>query len=124
MWFIGALASGYLADKVGRKYSVLIGSAVFTVGGILQATSTTFAQLYLGRIISGIAAGWVTCEILYKIVLEIIDRISIFLHALFLVNFLCSYLWYVIIYELRGCTFIRVYKINNVLINSKVSIWN
>jgi sugar porter (SP) family MFS transporter len=55
--FFGAIASGYLSDKVGRKYSVLIGSAVFVVGGILQATSTTFAQLYVGRIVAGIAVG-------------------------------------------------------------------
>ncbi|CAG8532396.1 4293_t:CDS:10 [Cetraspora pellucida] len=55
--FAGALVSGYFADRIGRKYSILGGSLVFTVGGILQATSTTFAQLYTGRIVSGISIG-------------------------------------------------------------------
>ncbi|CAG8476500.1 15646_t:CDS:10 [Rhizophagus irregularis] len=55
--FFGALAAGYLSDRIGRKYSVLVGSVVFVVGGILQASSTTFAQMYTGRVIAGLAVG-------------------------------------------------------------------
>nr|CAG8565505.1 8479_t:CDS:10 [Entrophospora candida] len=55
--FAGALISGYLADKISRKYSMLVGSLIFIIGGILQATTNTFAQLYVGRIISGISVG-------------------------------------------------------------------
>ncbi|GBB98966.1 hypothetical protein RclHR1_03380008 [Rhizophagus clarus] len=55
--FFGALAAGYLSDKIGRKYSVLVGSAVFIVGGILQATTSTFIQMYVGRVIAGLAVG-------------------------------------------------------------------
>lgn len=55
--FAGALISGYSADKLGRRLSILIGSLTFTVGGILQATSETFAQLYAGRVVSGISIG-------------------------------------------------------------------
>ncbi|CAG8495717.1 10057_t:CDS:10, partial [Scutellospora calospora] len=55
--FVGALASGYSADRLGRRFSILGGSLVFIVGSILQATSTTFAQLYVGRIVSGLSIG-------------------------------------------------------------------
>ncbi|CAJ0825815.1 9336_t:CDS:10 [Entrophospora sp. SA101] len=55
--FAGALVSGYLADKISRKYSMLVGSLIFIIGGILQATTNTFAQLYVGRVISGISVG-------------------------------------------------------------------
>lgn len=55
--FAGALISGYLADKISRKYSMLVGSVIFIIGGILQATTNTFAQLYVGRVISGISVG-------------------------------------------------------------------
>ncbi|CAG8615944.1 2558_t:CDS:10 [Funneliformis mosseae] len=55
--FFGALISGYFADKVGRRFSILGGSLFFIVGCVLQATSTTFVQLYFGRIISGLSIG-------------------------------------------------------------------
>ncbi|CAG8606386.1 5868_t:CDS:10 [Funneliformis caledonium] len=55
--FFGALISGYFADKVGRRFSILGGSLLFIVGCVLQATSTTFVQLYFGRIISGLSIG-------------------------------------------------------------------
>ncbi|CAG8738751.1 1633_t:CDS:1, partial [Rhizophagus irregularis] len=42
-----SLASGYSFDKIDRKYSILVGFyTVFVIGGILQATSTIFAQMY------------------------------------------------------------------------------
>ncbi|CAG8496769.1 9192_t:CDS:10 [Acaulospora morrowiae] len=55
--FVGALFSGYSADKLGRRMSILVGSLTFIVGGILQATSESFAQLYIGRVISGTSIG-------------------------------------------------------------------
>ncbi|CAG8570438.1 28580_t:CDS:10 [Dentiscutata erythropus] len=55
--FVGALASGYFADRFGRRFSILGGSLIFAVGSVLQATSGTFAQLYIGRIVSGISIG-------------------------------------------------------------------
>jgi predicted MFS family arabinose efflux permease len=55
--FIGALVSGYFADKIGRKFSILGASVVFIVGGVLQATATTFVQLYFGRTVAGLSIG-------------------------------------------------------------------
>ncbi|RIB05796.1 sugar transporter [Gigaspora rosea] len=55
--FVGALMSGYSADRFGRRFSILGGSIIFAVGSVLQATSATFAQLYIGRIVSGISIG-------------------------------------------------------------------
>jgi predicted MFS family arabinose efflux permease len=55
--FIGALASGYFADKIGRKFSIIGASIVFIVGGVLQATATNFIQLYFGRAVAGLSIG-------------------------------------------------------------------
>ncbi|GBC07193.1 hypothetical protein RclHR1_00730042 [Rhizophagus clarus] len=55
--FFGALISGYFADKIGRKFSILGASIVFIVGSVLQATATTFIQLYFGRVVAGISIG-------------------------------------------------------------------
>lgn len=55
--FFGALISGYFADKIGRRFSILGGSLLFIVGSVLQATATTFVQLYFGRIIAGLSIG-------------------------------------------------------------------
>ncbi|CAG8679882.1 22844_t:CDS:10 [Rhizophagus irregularis] len=55
--FFGALVSGYFADKIGRKFSILGASMVFIVGSVLQATATTFIQLYFGRVVAGVSIG-------------------------------------------------------------------
>ncbi|CAB4425882.1 unnamed protein product [Rhizophagus irregularis] len=45
-YFRVSLASGYSFDKIDIKYSILVGFyTVFVIGGILQATSTIFAQI-------------------------------------------------------------------------------
>ena len=53
----GALQSGYAADKISRRYALLLGLAWFTVGSILQTTAFHFAQLVVGRFIGGIGIG-------------------------------------------------------------------
>lgn len=54
---VGAAIVSWLADVIGRKYSILIGGALFTIGGGLQAAATDFALLYVGRIVSGFGIG-------------------------------------------------------------------
>ncbi|KAJ1989678.1 hypothetical protein H4R33_001972 [Dimargaris cristalligena] len=55
--FIGSLGSGYLADRIGRKFSIVLGSVVFIVGAVLQTTATGVGMLIAGRIIAGLGVG-------------------------------------------------------------------
>lgn len=55
--FIGAICSGWLADKVSRKGALLVGAIIFIMGSILQAACQNFAMLVVGRTIGGIGVG-------------------------------------------------------------------
>jgi len=46
----------YVNDRVGRKHSITIGSAIIVVGVILQTASQNFAMFFVARIILGIGA--------------------------------------------------------------------
>ncbi|KAL8731694.1 MAG: hypothetical protein Q9181_004229 [Wetmoreana brouardii] len=54
---IGALNQGWVADKISRKYSIIVAVIVFTVGSILQTASVDYAMLIVGRLIGGIGIG-------------------------------------------------------------------
>ncbi|EKM61706.1 uncharacterized protein PHACADRAFT_248481 [Phanerochaete carnosa HHB-10118-sp] len=56
--FVGALAQAFTADRFGRRASILIWSAIFTVGTAIQ-TGTTFSivQITVGRFIAGLGVG-------------------------------------------------------------------
>ncbi|TVY51676.1 MFS glucose transporter mfs1 [Lachnellula cervina] len=53
----GALLNGYLADKISRKYSMLVAVIVFTLGTGLQTGAQNPAMLFAGRVIGGIGIG-------------------------------------------------------------------
>ena len=54
---IGALNQGWIADKISRKYSVIVAVVVFSVGSALQTGSTGYAMLVVARLIGGIGIG-------------------------------------------------------------------
>lgn len=54
---VGALLVGWLADKIGRKKSIMISGVIWVVGSILQAASVNRGMLVVGRIISGLSIG-------------------------------------------------------------------
>jgi len=55
--FFGAIVAGLTADKYGRKAGIYVGCLLFTIGAILQATSYTFAQMCVGRLVVGLGVG-------------------------------------------------------------------
>lgn len=56
--FVGSLLTGlFLADKLGRKRTLLCGSALFTIGIAITTASNNVACLIAGRIINGMANG-------------------------------------------------------------------
>lgn len=55
--FVGALYSGPLADYVGRKRSIVLGTAVYILGSIVQTAADGVGMMITGRIISGLSIG-------------------------------------------------------------------
>jgi sugar porter (SP) family MFS transporter len=54
---IGAFGGGRLADRIGRRMTVLITALVFIVGVLLVAFTPTFPVLLVARVIIGFAVG-------------------------------------------------------------------
>ncbi|KIY47175.1 general substrate transporter [Fistulina hepatica ATCC 64428] len=55
--FAGALFSTWLADKIGRKKTILIASWIWVIGSVLQCAAVNRGMLCTGRVISGISVG-------------------------------------------------------------------
>lgn len=55
--WVGCLANGYIADKLGRKISVDIAVVIFCVGVIVQACAKGKEYILGGRFVTGIGVG-------------------------------------------------------------------
>ncbi|KAA8643928.1 hypothetical protein EYZ11_006405 [Aspergillus tanneri] len=55
--WLGALISGSLSDRIGRKTSIMVGCVIWMVGSILICASQNIGMLIVGRIINGLAVG-------------------------------------------------------------------
>jgi len=56
--FVGALGQAFTSDSMGRRGSILIWSAIFTVGVVIQtASSHSIVQISVGRFIAGLGVG-------------------------------------------------------------------
>ncbi|KAM6494859.1 General substrate transporter [Amanita muscaria] len=53
----GALAVTVLADRLGRKKTIILSGIIGMIGSVLQAISANRAMLVVGRIVGGIAIG-------------------------------------------------------------------
>ncbi|CAO3599952.1 unnamed protein product [Absidia cylindrospora] len=60
---LGALMAGPLAEKLGRRDSMVVINASFFIGAILLSLATSSAQFAIGRIFVGIGAGFNTVVI-------------------------------------------------------------
>ncbi|KAH7052113.1 D-xylose-proton symporter [Macrophomina phaseolina] len=58
--WLGSLVNGPVADRVGRKGSILVAVVIFTLGSALQAGANSVAMLFAGRAIAGFAVGMLT----------------------------------------------------------------
>jgi SP family sugar:H+ symporter-like MFS transporter len=55
---MGALIAAPIADKFGRKYSIVFWNIIFCIGVIVQITTTkTWYQISLGRWVAGLGVG-------------------------------------------------------------------
>ncbi|CAF1335797.1 unnamed protein product [Rotaria sordida] len=55
--FFGALIAGQAGDRLSRKYSIVLFSVIFSVGGAIQASSISLVMLLASRFISGLGVG-------------------------------------------------------------------
>lgn len=62
--FFGALIAGDLADKIGRRTTIIAGCVVFIIGVILQTASTSLGLLVAGRLVAGFGVDFVSAIII------------------------------------------------------------
>ncbi|KAK1706603.1 general substrate transporter [Colletotrichum acutatum] len=55
--FVGAILAFTIGESLGRTKSILIGTAIMSIGAILMASSYNLAQMFVGRIVLGIGNG-------------------------------------------------------------------
>lgn len=55
--FLGAMNQGWIADKISRRYSIIVAVCIFTVGSVLQTAAVDYAMLTVARLIGGVGIG-------------------------------------------------------------------
>lgn len=55
--FFGAALAGLLSDRLGRRWTIVMGAAVFCLGSALQSGAQSLSYMYPGRIIGGLGVG-------------------------------------------------------------------
>lgn len=61
---IGSLAAGYVADIIGRRWTITTGLSITFVGVALEFASTTVQLFFAGKFINGLALGILTTTVL------------------------------------------------------------
>jgi MFS family permease len=62
--FFGAIIAGDLADIIGRRFTIILGCAIFCVGGILECASTGFEVMTVGRLVAGFGVGFISSVVI------------------------------------------------------------
>lgn len=55
-----SLVAGKIGDKIGRRKTIRYGAFIFVVGGALQTGAVSILNLSIGRLIGGVAIGFLT----------------------------------------------------------------
>lgn len=55
--FFGAVATIWLGNMLGRKRTIMVGSAIMVVGAAIQASSFSLGQLIAARLLTGFGNG-------------------------------------------------------------------
>lgn len=61
-WF-GVLWTGYLADKLSRKFTIMAAVVVFCIGVIVQSAAFHASSIYAGRFITGMGVGSISMAV-------------------------------------------------------------
>ncbi|PKY00220.1 putative MFS sugar transporter [Aspergillus campestris IBT 28561] len=55
--FFGAIVAFTVGERLGRKMSIILGTSIMGIGTILQASSYSLPQMFVGRIVLGVGNG-------------------------------------------------------------------
>lgn len=55
--FLGALNQGWIADKISRRYSIIVAVVIFIIGSVLQTAAVDYAMLTVARLLGGMGIG-------------------------------------------------------------------
>lgn len=56
--FCGAGLAGPAGDKLGRRWTIIIGSLIYLLGGALQTAAQNISMLWAGRWLAGLGVGF------------------------------------------------------------------
>ena len=51
---IGSIVVFFIGERLGRRWMLMAGGTIMILGTVILATSTTVAQLIVGRIVTGV----------------------------------------------------------------------
>ncbi|EXJ85326.1 hypothetical protein A1O1_05690 [Capronia coronata CBS 617.96] len=54
---VGGLSTGFMADKISRKYTIFVAAFLTVVGAILQCAAVNVGMMIAGRLIAGMGCG-------------------------------------------------------------------
>ncbi|KAJ5595601.1 uncharacterized protein N7459_001809 [Penicillium hispanicum] len=61
--FVGALVSGILTDRLGRKRAIQAGSIIWCIGSAIVCSTFSIGQLVVGRFINGVSVGILSAQV-------------------------------------------------------------
>ncbi|KAI9823637.1 MAG: hypothetical protein M1832_002418 [Thelocarpon impressellum] len=61
--FVGALISGLLSDRLGRKRAIQTGAVIWCVGSIIVCAAQNIGMLVVGRFINGLSVGICSAQV-------------------------------------------------------------
>ncbi|KAK9478302.1 general substrate transporter [Lipomyces japonicus] len=60
---VGAIISGYVSDRIGRKRTIQLSTIVWIIGSVISCAAQNVAMLIVGRILNGLCVGCTSSQV-------------------------------------------------------------